>query len=162
MYGAWRVAEQGSTVTLPDVSDVCHDPCTFMSVCSWWCVETCSLTVISNAMISGEWQSGLPVAFCHPKHAPSRPAPTRRKAKASSQGLKGQRFDGLKLNFIGQVPAYVYENVCMLLKPPRPGLNKKTTSRIICMTPPVLWNFKEPLPACAFLGEKQRRSACPL
>lgn len=46
--------ERESTVTLPCVSDVCYDPCTFVSVCSWWCVGTCSLSAISNAVISGE------------------------------------------------------------------------------------------------------------
>lgn len=33
------VEEQESTMTLPHVSDVCYDPCTFVSACSWWCVE---------------------------------------------------------------------------------------------------------------------------
>lgn len=46
--------EQESTMTLPYACDVCYDPCTFVSVCSCWCVGTRSLSVISNAVISGE------------------------------------------------------------------------------------------------------------
>ena len=48
-------------------SDVSYDPWTFISMCPQWCEETC-LSVISNALITGEWQFCVSVASCHPKH----------------------------------------------------------------------------------------------
>lgn len=33
-----EAGEQESTLTLPCLSDVCYDPCTFVSVCSCWFV----------------------------------------------------------------------------------------------------------------------------
>lgn len=47
-------AEQWRTMTLLYFSDVSYDPWTFISMCSQWCEETCSLSVISNAAITGE------------------------------------------------------------------------------------------------------------
>lgn len=121
------VGRQESTMTLPYVSDGCYDPCTFVNVCSWECVETCSLSVISDAVISGEWQSCLTVDSCHPKHAPSSPLLHERQRPAH-WGFTEQGCDGLEIIFITQVPGVcAWESMCVL-KPTRLGLNKKMPS----------------------------------
>lgn len=122
-----------------------------MDVCSCQCVGTCSLSAISNAVISGEWQSCLPMASCHPKHATSSTTPTW-KAKAGPRGCEaweGGAYGAvawrLRLIFVNQVSGIYLREYGVHLGPVRPGLKerrrwrrrrkKKPICWIICMTP---------------------------
>lgn len=138
-----REGERGSTMTLPCVSDVCCDPCALVSVRSCW--GSWSLSVISNAVISSEWQSCLPVASCHPKHATSSPAPTW-KAKARLLGLGGGGGSNVTAQINLHRPGAWWTNVrlyCMFAF--EPELKKHLD---YLHESPALWYFQEP--CCLF------------
>lgn len=142
-----REGERGSTMTLPCVSDVCCDPCALVSVRSCW--GSWSLSVISNAVISSEWQSCLPVASCHPKHATSSPAPTW-KAKARLLGLGGGSNVTAQINL--HRPGAWWTNVqlyCMFAF--EPELKKHLLDYL--HESPALWYFQEP--CCLFSSLSQ-------
>lgn len=143
-----REGERGSTMTLPCVSDVCCDPCALVSVRSCW--GSWSLSVISNAVISSEWQSCLPVASCHPKHATSSPAPTW-KAKARLLGLGGGGGSNVTAQINLHRPGAWWTNVrlyCMFAF--EPELKKHLD---YLHESPALWYFQEP--CCLFSSLSQ-------
>lgn len=143
-----REGECGSTMTLPCVSDVCCDPCALVSVRSCW--GSWSLSVISNAVISSEWQSCLPVASCHPKHATSSPAPTW-KAKARLLGLGGGGGSNVTAQINLHRPGAWWTNVrlyCMFAF--EPELKKHLD---YLHESPALWYFQEP--CCLFSSLSQ-------
>lgn len=159
------------TMTLLYFSDVSSDPCTFISVCSQWCEETCSLSVISNALTSGEWQSCFSLAPCHPKHDPFSLAPCI-KCTSRPPGVYRSEVGLAQINLhsSGAWRMCVTVGVCYQSrqslgwekkKGRRKKKKKNIFSWIICLTPPVLWNIKEHLPV-PFSREKCQRSACPL
>lgn len=77
------------------------------------------------------------------------------KSKGQPTGASRAGLWWLKLIFITQVPgACAWESMCAF-KPTKAWAEQKNgISRIICMTPPVLWNFKElQCPACFYLPQ---------
>lgn len=126
---------------------MCGDPCALVSVRSCW--GSWSLSVISNAVISSEWQSCLPVASCHPKHATSSPAPTW-KAKARLLGLGGGSNVTAQINL--HRPGAWWTNVqlyCMFAF--EPELKKHLLDYL--HESPALWYFQEP--CCLFSSLSQ-------
>lgn len=148
-------------------SDVFCDPCTLISMCSQWCEETCSLSVISNAGITGEWRSCFSVASCHLKHDPFWLSPDIKWTSPPPRSLQVRGATGSNSSSWLWCLAYVRDNGRMLLKTPMVGLGKRKEEKenifswIICLTPLELWNIKEHLPVPSS-REKCQKSACPL
>lgn len=88
------------------------------------------------------------------QNMPSQPS-SYMKGKGQPTGAYRAGVWWLKLIFITQVPgACAWESMCAFKPVKAWAEQKNAVSRIICMTPPVLWNFKElQRPACLCLPQ---------